>query len=107
MKRRRKDTIETTEIVGGYRAPQAPEFYASGEGHYVINMPKALPVVNMVDENGNLYQAQTFYRPLPNSSPVAVPTPPSVVQLTPIVAPMTIVPYISQEQPLYQYDDED
>lgn len=106
MKRKKKDIIEVTEVVGGYKAPQGPEFYASQEGHYVVNTPKSLPIVNMYDEQGNLYQAQTYFRPLPNSAPVAVPTPSAVVQLNPIVTPMTIVPYISQDQPLYQYDED-
>ena len=37
--------------------------------------------------------------------PVAAPT--KVVQLTPIVQPIAFVPYSTQEQPLFMYDDEE
>lgn len=34
----------------------------------------------------------------------AVPTPSSIIQMTPIVQPIALVPYASQNQPLLQYD---
>jgi hypothetical protein len=41
-----------------------------------------------------------------NSSPVPVARPADFIQLTPIVQPLPIVPYNTQEQPLAQYEDE-
>lgn len=102
MRKKYKDKVEVTETLGGAKHVVG----SNVGGSYIVNMPEGLPVVNMRDSEGNVYQANTFFGPMPNSRPVAVPVPSQHVQLTPIVAPMTIVPYISQDQPLYLYDED-
>ncbi|MDR0696194.1 MAG: hypothetical protein LBF68_01435 [Christensenellaceae bacterium] len=41
---------------------------------------------------------------LPGSAANAIPTPPNIVQMPPIVQPIALVPYTSLNQPLLQYD---
>ncbi|MDR0751204.1 MAG: hypothetical protein LBF12_01240 [Christensenellaceae bacterium] len=41
---------------------------------------------------------------LPGSASNAIPTPPTIVQMPPIVQPIALVPYTSLNQPLLQYD---
>ncbi len=55
--------------------------------------------------NGNAYNPQ-YGAPRPISANMhnAIPTPSSIVQLPPIVQPISLVPYASQNQPLVQYD---
>lgn len=43
-------------------------------------------------------------RPISANMNNAIPTPSSIVQLPPIVQPISLVPYASQNQPLVQYD---
>ncbi len=105
-KKKYTDVIIDTQIVGGYQKPAKPEF-VSNDGSYIANARPKLPKVHMMDENGHIFRAQTYYRPQPNSSPVAVPIPNQTVQLTPIVTPLSVVPFMSQDQPLYQYYEDD
>ncbi len=44
------------------------------------------------------------YSSIQSNMSTAVPTPSSIVQLPPIVQPIALVPYASQNQPLLQYD---
>jgi hypothetical protein len=53
------------------------------------------------------YGQQPFYAPLPNAIPVPVPTPHTHVQLAPIVIPIAFVPYSTQNQPLFTFEDEE
>ncbi len=105
-KKKYANVVVDTQIVGGYQKPAGPEF-VSCDGSYLANARPNLPKVNMMDENGHIFRAQTYYKPLPNSSPVAVPVPSQTIQLTPIVTPLSVVPFISQDQPLYQYYEDD
>ncbi len=51
-------------------------------------------------------KVKAIYGKVSGITPVAKPS--NFVQLTPIVAPITIVPYMSQEQPVFTYSqDED
>lgn len=70
------------------------------------NMPMGLAQYTTVDEYGRTYSPIMSYAPQPNSAPVPVATPSAIVQLTPIVTPISIVPYATQNQALYQYEDE-
>ncbi len=105
-KKKYTDTIVDTQVIGGYMVPNGPEF-CSTDGAYLANARPQLPPVHMMDANGHVFQAQTYYKPLPNSAPVAVPVPNQTVQLTPIVTPLSVVPFMSQDQPLYQYYEDD
>lgn len=45
------------------------------------------------------------WMPLHNDGPVAIAPPADSIQLTPIVQPVPLVPYSSQLQPMYMFDD--
>ncbi len=66
-----------------------------------------------VDTEGNIYYADPYVPvtaqdkgPTPISANMcnAIPTPSPIVQLPPIVQPISLVPYASQNQPLVQYE---
>ncbi|MCL2630301.1 MAG: hypothetical protein FWD49_02100 [Firmicutes bacterium] len=70
---------------------------------------------NAPNASSNTAKAQGAKKPfsasfkiMNNNSPVPVAKPADFIQLTPIVQPLPIVPYSTQEQPLaqYVYDDE-
>lgn len=69
-------------------------------------MPLGLPTYSSVDEYGRVFTPIVTYGPQPNSAPVPVATPAKIVQLTPIVSPVAFVPYSTQNQGLYQYDED-
>ena len=50
---------------------------------------------------------QPFYGTLPNAMPVPIPAPHTHVQLAPIVVPIAFVPYSTQNQPLFTFEDEE
>ncbi len=51
-------------------------------------------------------KVKAIYAKVPGITPVAKPA--DFVQLTPVVTPITIVPYMSSEQPVFTYSqDED
>ncbi len=74
----------------------ADPFVVPGQGSPYAAMPYA---------NNNAY-SQQYGAPHPISANTnnAIPTPSSIVQLPPIVQPISLVPYASQNQPLVQYD---
>lgn len=47
------------------------------------------------------------FRVMNNCSPVPVAAPADMIQLTPVVQPIPVVPYSTQMQPLAQFDDAD
>lgn len=49
-------------------------------------------------------ESQPQYNPIGANNNYAIPTPSSIVQMPPIVQPIALVPYTSQNQPLLQYD---
>jgi len=58
-------------------------------------------------QNAYGYQQQPYAggpRPISANMNNAIPTPSNIVQLPPIVQPISLVPYASQNQPLVQYD---
>ncbi len=75
-----------------------------------IQMPQgAKPGVPFVGPDGNIYCLGDGH-PTPTMGAIAqnmnnaIPTPSSIIQMTPIVQPIALVPYASQNQPLLQYD---
>lgn len=50
---------------------------------------------------------RVVFRVMNNCSPVPVAAPADMIQLTPVVQPIPVVPYSSQMQPLAQFDDSD
>ncbi|MFI3228623.1 MAG: hypothetical protein R3Y23_00470 [Bacillota bacterium] len=81
--------------------PNASQFAVMGNA-----MPMGLAQYNSVDEYGRVYSPIMSYGPQPNSAPVPVAIPSQIVQLTPIVAPVSFVPYATQNQGLYQFEEE-
>ncbi|MDR3292546.1 MAG: hypothetical protein LBT20_00390 [Clostridiales bacterium] len=47
------------------------------------------------------------YGQAPVSQPMPIERPSDIIQLTPIVQPISLVPYGTMNQPLYQYTTED
>lgn len=92
-------------------AQQSAQLYSMPNtcGYQVVPnaMPLGLPQYTSVDEYGRVYAPVMNYQPLPNCNPVPVATPSKIVQLTPIVAPVSFVPYATQNQGLYQYEEDD
>ena len=73
-------------------------------GFDVPPIPNGQPVQG---PDGSLYcvgNSQSQLQSIPSNSMNAVPTPSSIVQMPPIVQPIALVPYTSQNQPLLQYD---
>ncbi len=67
----------------------------------------ATPFASNAPDPYNPYGYQQPYggpRPISANMNNAIPTPSSIVQLPPIVQPISLVPYASQNQPLVQYD---
>lgn len=87
--------------AGVVTMPQQGPYTVVGNG-----MPMGLPRYNCVDQYGRVFSPIMTYGPQPHSAPVPIATPSSFVQLTPIVSPVSFVPYATQNQALYQYDDE-
>lgn len=61
----------------------------------------------VIGPDGNRYcvkEAPEQYAPVASNRMTAVPTPSTIVQMPPIVQPIALVPYTSQNQPLLQYD---
>lgn len=95
-----------------YGAPQNDEegMWTPVEGN--IQMPAdAKPGVPFMGPDGNIYCVGEGH-PTPTMDTLAqnlnnaIPTPSSIIQMTPIVQPIALVPYASQNQPLLQYDPE-
>ncbi|MDD3946470.1 MAG: hypothetical protein PHI19_01370 [Clostridia bacterium] len=98
-------------MAGPYPMAQqsAPTMVMPAQGPYQVvgnGMPMGLPVYTSVDQYGRVFSPIMTYGPQTHAAPVPVATPSSVVQLTPIVSPVSFVPYATQNQALYQYDDE-
>ncbi|MFA5450102.1 MAG: hypothetical protein WC292_06680 [Clostridia bacterium] len=98
------------QVAPAPMAQQAGASYAmpNMSGFKVVpnGMPMGLPVYTSVDEYGRVYNPIINYGPQPHSAPVPIATPSSIVQLTPIVSPVSFVPYATQNQGLYQYDED-
>lgn len=80
-----------------------PNFMRPAYGTYQSANPTTMKAV---DEFGRVYQPSLYYCPLPNSNPVPVPIPSPIVQITPIITPIAMVPYATQNQPLFQIEEE-
>ncbi len=73
-------------------------------GFSVPPLPNGQPVQG---PDGALYcvgKSQDVVAPVQGNANNAIPTPSGIVQLPPIVQPIALVPYTSQNQPLLQYD---
>lgn len=73
-------------------------------GFDVPPLPGGQPVQG---PDGSIYcvgNSQSQLQPVMSNAMNAVPTPSSIVQMPPIVQPIALVPYTSQNQPLLQYD---
>ncbi|MDD3946469.1 MAG: hypothetical protein PHI19_01365 [Clostridia bacterium] len=76
----------------------------SGTLGFQIN---AAPGQEVIGPDGNKYcvkEAPEQLSPVASNRMNAIPTPSSIVQMPPIVQPIALVPYTSQNQPLLQYD---
>lgn len=90
------------EPVGGIKMlPNTSRFTVVPNG-----MPMGLARYSQIDEYGREFTPLMSYGPLPNSAPVPIARPAKIVQLSPVVTPLAVVPYATQNQELYQYDDE-
>lgn len=85
-----------------YRMPNTGVFPVQANG-----MPMGLPQYTSYDEYGRAYTPIMTYGPQPHSAPVPVPIPSTVVQMTPIISPVAFVPYATQNESLYQWDQID
>ena len=73
-------------------------------GFSVPPLPNGQPVQG---PDGAIYcvgKSQDVVAPVAGNANNAIPTPSGIVQLPPIVQPIALVPYTSQNQPLLQYD---
>ena len=73
-------------------------------GFSVPSLPNGQPVQG---PDGAIYcvgKSQDVVAPIAGNANNAIPTPSGIVQLPPIVQPIALVPYTSQNQPLLQYD---
>ncbi|MBO4539323.1 MAG: hypothetical protein J5781_03525 [Clostridia bacterium] len=80
--------------------PNRPSIGA--DNSYYFATPYAVP-----GQNAYGYPQQPYAggpRPISANMNNAIPTPSNIVQLPPIVQPIAMVPYASQNQPLVQYD---
>lgn len=92
-------------------APAVPQ---SANGKWEAVDPASLGFTISGDMNRPILGPDGAYYCISNSTPeyssiganqhTAVPTPASIVQLPPIVQPIALVPFASQNQPLLQYD---
>ena len=83
--------------------PNCPSVGA--DNSYYFATPYAVP--GQSNSYGAPYGQQTYGggpRPISANMNNAIPTPSNIVQLPPIVQPISLVPYASQNQPLVQYD---
>ncbi|MFW5780120.1 MAG: hypothetical protein ACOCWI_01530 [Bacillota bacterium] len=97
--------------AGAAASPTVPQ---SDNGKWVPVDPNALGFTVSGSMNQPVQGPDGAYYCISNSQPEyssiqanhnnAVPTPSSLVQLPPIVQPISLVPYASQNQPLLQYD---
>ena len=83
--------------------PNRPSIGADNNYYFATPFATNAPQVDPYNPYG--YQ-QPYGGPRPISANMnnAIPTPASIVQLPPIVQPISLVPYASQNQPLVQYD---
>lgn len=94
--------------------PASPVIPQSQNGKWEAVDPSTLGFTVSGDMNRPVQGPDGAYYCISNSVPeynsiqanqsTAVPTPSSIVQLPPIVQPIAMVPYASQNQPLLQYD---
>lgn len=90
------------EPIGGTNMlPNTSRYQVVGNG-----MPMGLAQYSQVDEYGRVFTPIMTYGPLPNSSPVPIARPSKIVQLSPVVTPLALVPYSTQNQELLQYDED-
>lgn len=68
------------------------------------NNPSVAPDGTYYYAQGGAPQSANGYGPIQANQYNAIPTPSNIVQLPPIVQPIALVPYASQNQPLVQYD---
>lgn len=104
------NVTDASQFSVGLNATQPMQTYYAQAGirNGIPNgMPCGLPQFTSVDEYGRVYSPTISYGPMPHSAPVPVPIPAKVVQLSPIVSPVSFVPYNTQNQELYTFDDED
>jgi len=66
--------------------------------------PSVAPDGNCYYAQGGAPQSANGYGPIQANQYNAIPTPSNIVQLPPIVQPIALVPYASQNQPMVQYD---
>ncbi len=91
------------EPIGGTKMlPNTSKFTVVPNG-----MPMGLARYSQVDEYGREFTPIMMYGPQPNSSPVPIARPAQIVQVAPVVTPLALVPYATQNQELYQYEKEE
>ncbi|MCL2630302.1 MAG: hypothetical protein FWD49_02105 [Firmicutes bacterium] len=88
-----------------YEAPPQPFYPAQPAPVFLGALPNMGGQYYMTDANGNPVEVRLA--PQPCAGPVPIATPHANVQLTPIISPVAFVPYSTQNQPLYTFDDED
>lgn len=98
-------TPNTTPYAGATQAPgRWVAIDQNSLGFSVPPLPNGQPVQG---PDGALYcvgNSEDKVMPIAGNANNAVPTPSGIVQLPPIVQPIALVPYTSQNQPLLQYD---
>ena len=86
-----------------------PQTEPLGPGKYTP-VDATFPMTNnpyTVGPDGAMYcvdASKPQFSQIPGNANNAIPTPSSIVQMPPIVQPIALVPYTSQNQPLLQYD---
>lgn len=98
-------TPNTAPYAGATQAPgRWVAIDQNSLGFSVPPLPNGQPVQG---PDGALYcmgNSEDKVMPIAGNANNAVPTPSDIVQLPPIVQPIALVPYTSQNQPLLQYD---
>lgn len=73
-----------------------------------MSKKKLAPAANPAPDYEPVVKRPTVsFRVMNNCAPVPVAKPADFIQLTPIVQPLSIVPYSTQLQPLAQFDEDD
>ncbi|MCR4660989.1 MAG: hypothetical protein K5765_03180 [Clostridia bacterium] len=91
-----------------------PTTFNGQSGHWEAVDIQDQTVLNQISSNPDApslasdgyyyYKEEVVNEPIAANATNAIPAPPSIVQLPPIVQPIAMVPYTTQNQPLVQYD---
>ena len=97
--------VETAKVSENISTDPNKPSLGADNGYYYAD-----PYVAAPTQNSPYVNVPNNYSPFGSPQPIAanmnnaIPTPSSIVQLPPIVQPIAMVPFASQNQPLVQYD---